>query len=563
MKKLRKNLLYLLIPLTIVSFSFYSCDPEEVDKWLTTLDEVLGEDGDYSVLFGWAEESEDLEAVEDDINLGVEFGSGELPSSVDLKTYFPPIGNQGQYGTCVAWAVGYNMKSFLEAYDGGYTPNSASQQFSPKYLFWTIPDSRKGTDCNGTSFEPALDVILEHGIAPLSSVPYESLGTCTYSQESGWVDAAANHKISNYREIAIDVETIKSYLADNRAVVFGAKLGDEFMEWNDDGVIDYDTYGYVGQHAYHAMILSGYDDAKSAFRVVNSWSTSWGDGGHIWVDYDFFVESFCFAAFVATNVKSNPDDDGDGTVDDVTTGADLVAWNLNDEDYYDEYDPYNERDRMIIYNVYNSGTQTLYASQDWNILYVYYNAYDANDYGILVFDYYTDDFGDNERHYDLIPDDHAMAYGQTNWWNNIDVPSGVSVVDALIPGAENFSFSYEVPSSLTGYYYFVLIADGFDDINEVDETNNYYYFSQENGDPIYVNSGIIEETKKNGRIVSEKPQQFDESPAPTPVNENHLNTYSPEEIMKMLDAHKKSGNLSKKAAEFISTKPNNSSKKMN
>ena len=96
MKKLRKNLLYLLIPLTIVSFSFYSCDPEEVDKWLTTLDEVLGEDGDYSVLFGWAEESEDLEAVEDDINLGVEFGSGELPSSVDLKTYFPPIGNQGQ-----------------------------------------------------------------------------------------------------------------------------------------------------------------------------------------------------------------------------------------------------------------------------------------------------------------------------------------------------------------------------------------------------------------------------------------------------------------------------------
>jgi Papain family cysteine protease len=561
MKKILKNLLYLLIPLTILSISFSSCDPEEVDEWLTVLDDVLGEDGDYSVLFGWAEDEEDLESVEDDINLGVEFGSGDLPTSVDLTPYFPPIGNQGSYGTCVAWAVGYNMKTFLEAYDGDYSPNSSSQQFSPKYLFWSIPDAQKGEDCNGTSFEPALDVILESGIATLSDAPYDGLGDCSYGQESGWSSSAANHKISNYREISVDIETIKSYLADNRAVAFGAKLGDEFMEWDDDGIIDYDTYGYVGQHAYHAMSLSGYDDSKNAFRVVNSWSNAWGDDGYIWVDYDFFVESFCFAAFVATNVQSNPDGDGDGDVDDVTTGNDLVAWNLNDEDYYNENDPYNDRDRMITYNVYNSGSQTIYASQDWNILYVYYNAYDAEDYGIMVFDYYTDDFGDNERHYDLIPSDSEFAYGQTNWWNNIDIPSGESVAETLIPGIDNFNFGYEVPSNLTGYYYFVLMADGFDDLQEVDETNNNYYFSQENGDPIYVENGIIYNGKKNGRIASEKPQQFDKSPSPTPVDENHLNTYTPEEISKMLTAHKKSGKLSKKAAEFISHKKQNRSKR--
>src|SRR4051812_30000983 len=44
---------------------------------------------------------------------------GTLPSSVDLTKYLPPIGDQGQYGTCVAWASGYNMKTALEAISGG------------------------------------------------------------------------------------------------------------------------------------------------------------------------------------------------------------------------------------------------------------------------------------------------------------------------------------------------------------------------------------------------------------------------------------------------------------
>ena len=41
------------------------------------------------------------------------FNSGTLPTSVSLLPQFPPIGDQGQYGTCVAWAAGYNMKTVI------------------------------------------------------------------------------------------------------------------------------------------------------------------------------------------------------------------------------------------------------------------------------------------------------------------------------------------------------------------------------------------------------------------------------------------------------------------
>jgi C1A family cysteine protease len=46
------------------------------------------------------------------------------------------------------------------------------------------------------------------------------------------------------------------------------------------------------------MVLSGYDDSKNAFRVRNSWG-DWGDDGSIWVDYDYFMNGFCIAVFMA------------------------------------------------------------------------------------------------------------------------------------------------------------------------------------------------------------------------------------------------------------------------
>ena len=36
------------------------------------------------------------------------------------------------------------------------------------------------------------------------------------------------------------------------------------------------------------MVVVGYDDAKQAFRIQNSWGRSWGDGGYGWFSYEFW-----------------------------------------------------------------------------------------------------------------------------------------------------------------------------------------------------------------------------------------------------------------------------------
>ncbi|MCD6556786.1 MAG: hypothetical protein J7K64_06295 [Bacteroidales bacterium] len=521
-----------------------SCDPNDQNALL----EGLGWFGLGGAM------GDDTTSIENSIYLG----SGPLPGSVDLSPYFPPIGDQGSYGTCVAWATGYNHKSFLEAWDDNHrTTFNSSQMFSPKYLFWSIPSSQKGADCNGTGFEPAYDVMITDGVSNLATTPYTNLGDCSSSPSNDEDSVAVKHKIESYRQVNVEIEKLKQYLAQHRALSFGAKLGENFMAWNSSDVLYDDTDTYQGQHAYHAMTLCGYDDSKGnngAFKVVNTWGTGWGNGGYIWVDYDFFVSGdFAFCAFAATNKFSDPDGDDDNQVDDPNSGYDLMAWEFVDE-------PVSGTDRIAHYNVFNSGTSSIEALLDWNILLIYYNANNANDYGILLYDYYSDD--------NFSSIDPSWAYngngslgtngdglGDGNWWNYVDVDPGESVAAAVYwdspdPSIARFQWPYSVPTNVTGEYYLVIIADGYDVIQEFDESNNYFYLTDNDGGPLDFVNGVMTETPAKCLEKNLNPQIGDDSPRQTVINQQHINTYSTQEIRQLINYRLASGDIQKKAAMY-------------
>jgi len=540
----------ILIPLMAflaITFSFSSCTKEEVTQFLS---EIL-----VQAMASWNAEDENLDEIPQDLD--VNDNTGALPSSVNLTGKFPPIGDQGEYGTCVAWAVGYNLKTAMNGIDNQWTASQlaqASNQTSPKDVFWAIPSAEKGSNCNGTQFESAMDQLISRGGASMATVPYSSMGDCSQTPPQDWTQDAADNKLLNYRKIAdqsnsasMTVENFKAYLAEGRPIAFGAKLGDRFMRWNSDAVIDYDTYLNPGmQHAYHAMVLAGYDDSKNAFKVINTWGNTWGNAGTIWVDYDFFVSNFCFAAFVAQNKTDVNVSGGQVGSGDIITGLDLLAWNLIDEDNPESTNPL---DRQITYNVYNSGTQTIMASSRWSILYMFYNAYDANDYEILIHDYYTDEFS-------TTPGDNAYWDGGIgvagSWWNYINVPSGVSVAAALYNQQEaDFLFNYSMPSTINGKYYLVLLADGFDDIAEANEDNNFYFYSTADGKPFEFVNGLIQggAAQKNTE-VKKQPKLYQNTDYQTVVSKTNVNAYSPEEIMKLIKHKKETGELQQKALKY-------------
>ncbi|PKP49875.1 MAG: hypothetical protein CVT94_03475, partial [Bacteroidetes bacterium HGW-Bacteroidetes-11] len=230
---------------------------------------------------------------------------------------------------------------------------------------------------------------------------------------------------------------------------------------------------------------------------------------------------------------------------DIITGLDVLAWNLADYDNPNSADPL---DRQITYNVYNSGTETVRASSKWSILYMYYNAYNANDYDILIHDYYTNEFSN-------IPG--ANEYWENglgisgSWWNYVDVPSGKSVAGALYNDPEaDFLFTYTMPNNLTGKYYLVLVADGFNDLAEANEDNNFFFFSKDDGKPFDFVNGVLQGGMANkSQVVKREPARFANTERQTLVNKNNVNTYSSAEIMKLINHRRSNGELQRKALQ--------------
>lgn len=118
-------------------------------------------------------------------------------------------------------------------------------------------------------------------------------------------DMAAQNKISSYHRIDDgDLETMKRALAAGDLIGFGFLVYDNFltMEMATTGVLHRPTVNDSLQGG-HAVVLVGYDDARGAFKVRNSWGKSWGLGGYFWIDYDYVADkSLCNDFWVINSV---------------------------------------------------------------------------------------------------------------------------------------------------------------------------------------------------------------------------------------------------------------------
>lgn len=510
---------------------------------------------------GWNMSSEDNSKYPRQISFSFSSSgsSASLPSKVDLTDKLPPVGDQGNYGTCVAWSVGYGMRSYLHAVSNNLTATqmaNKSNQFSPADLWMAMSD--KGDNCGGSNFEPAFNVLVNRGITTLQNAPYSSL-QCGGSPSQSWTSDAANYKILNYRMIAesdMTVANLKSHLAQGQLISFGAQLGDNFMAWTGSGVLSSETYLQPNsQHAYHAIVLAGYDDSKGsngAFRIYNSWGSWWGDSGSIWVDYNFFIQNFVFIAFVATpdnNVV--PNDDNEIDPNNLTSGADLASYHAFDVANNTIYG-YN---RQIYFNIYNTGTSSISSSNRWSVIYMYYNAFNANDFGILTHLYFTDEIARGQI--------TQLQQSYVEYAINKDIPSGKNIAAAVFDQPYEYLYmSYYLPQ-ITGFYYLVVMADPFNSVPETNEQNNFFFIADPYGYPYYIQNGIPYASAKT-RSTGGGDQQtklgnnrlIDEKPLHSPVTKENRNAYTPDEIRSMILQHKQSGELDKKIREFDENRAN-------
>jgi len=250
---------------------------------------------------------------------------GPPPSSIDWSAtqYFPPIGSQGYENSCVAFAMGYYVKTFQEAKEHGWDlsgavwedgpyghPSEAYQDkvFSPDFVYHQI---NRGGD-NFTYFGDAARVIADIGAATWSTMPYSTHDHASWPSEDAWREAPMYRGSGGLANIYVgaSVDALKTLLA-------GGNLGLMMIDLDEmHEMATLDNFENSGPN--HAQTIVGYDDdlpyteegetRYGAFKVANSWG-DWSNGGDgmWWISYEALQQKVGWVNFMEDHDGYNPE----------------------------------------------------------------------------------------------------------------------------------------------------------------------------------------------------------------------------------------------------------------
>jgi C1A family cysteine protease len=185
--------------------------------------------------------------------------------------YYTPVRNQGNCGSC--WAFG--IVGALECRKKMVT--GSNYDYSEEYL---LDCNSYGYSCSGGYFSAHNDHKSPKGARLESCYPYVgSKGTCYSSscsiaqQITSWYYVGSSSSVPS-------TSYIKNAIY-QRGGVAAAVYVDYYFQAYSGGTFTRNAYGSPN----HAILLVGWDDSKGAWRLKNSWGTSWGESGLMWIKY--------------------------------------------------------------------------------------------------------------------------------------------------------------------------------------------------------------------------------------------------------------------------------------
>lgn len=237
-------------------------------------------------------------------------GASGPPDSAMLSNT-PPIGqqgpcsactSQGSPGSCISWSFAYGMGSYTVNLAQGWGLNDPAHLISPAFLYEYVLNLQNETCPTGTEAIHYLDYLAQNGAVTFATAPY--IANCTDLNEINLNDPPdPTFKIGSWVYIKpTDRTLIKEHLAAGYAVAFAGHLYEGFGDLVGNDVYygsgPFEVNHNTGKLVGHGMLLIGYDDSRGdpskglgAYRIQNSFGTSWGDDGYLWMSYDTFEKS--------------------------------------------------------------------------------------------------------------------------------------------------------------------------------------------------------------------------------------------------------------------------------
>ncbi|MEU9123496.1 C1 family peptidase [Streptomyces sp. NPDC048506] len=219
-----------------------------------------------------------------------------LPESVDLSKYAPAPGNQGQVGSCAAWAVDYTAYGVLE--------HEQKISGGPQAPMFSYAQVVKGQE-RGTSLADHLRIAMKQGIDAKSHY-WQGDFDYTTQPTAGETRNAAKWKLSGYTPLhtgsRIKAE-VKAALAKGLPVAVAMPVHNSFFGVTPREAASYSYYPSAADPMAggHAMAIVGYN--SKGVRVENSWGSGWGDHGFINLSWKFLTDQAWEANAVGKLIK--------------------------------------------------------------------------------------------------------------------------------------------------------------------------------------------------------------------------------------------------------------------
>lgn len=239
--------------------------------------------------------------------------SGQMPYAIDFSENFPPVGSQCYSTSCVSYAASYQLLSYYKMKQNGWKyldENGVFLKqtvFSPFYTHYFIKDCSQCFTC-GSKMNSALKFLRNNGAVSLNLFELNPCdeNNCNILPDSDLEIFAKENKLSSYAWIYSDesysraapVSLLKRYLYQQIPVLILLEVTDDLRRQKNKP----STFVFKADHepgiGLHALICTGYNDSLGAIKVINSWSSSWGFKGSIWIDYKL-INKYIAEAYVA------------------------------------------------------------------------------------------------------------------------------------------------------------------------------------------------------------------------------------------------------------------------
>ncbi|WP_083974610.1 C1 family peptidase [Kitasatospora mediocidica] len=228
------------------------------------------------------------------------FRAADVPASVDLSNYLPSVGDQGQVGSCVAWAIDWSAITIMEGEQG-----ITGAPHAPMYTYAQIA---QGND-QGSYASQHFDILTSQGLDTKSDY-WQGDFDYTTQPDANETSNAAHWKLSGYTALDTGsalVNEVKSSLAQGEPVVFAFNVYQSMEDLNSSTAADYSYYPSDDELAGqplggHEVTIVGYND--QGVKIANSWGGSWGANGYFTVPWRFVTDQIQEADAVGSMIAS-------------------------------------------------------------------------------------------------------------------------------------------------------------------------------------------------------------------------------------------------------------------